>query len=133
MGMLTKPQPNVKVIPSLPQDRADWAIRRIVRFIVDLEEGRIPNPYPPTPRKPTKKKCPKSLRRRVFAAFARCEYCGRQPEGDGVRKPSVDRIAARGPYAADNVTMACLLCNSAKADKEFIGPVRTLEIMERAA
>ena len=71
--------------------------------------------------------CPPGLRKRVFAAFARCEYCGCADAN------TVDRITPRnryGWYQADNVTRACSPCNTHKGDGEFIGPVRSLAIME---
>lgn len=117
------------------QDRADWACKKIARYILDLEEGRIAPPFVrrPKPKKPHKAKCPKSLRRRVFAAFPACEYCGWHkgiPWVGCVNWPTVDRIVAGGAYEPSNVTMACLLCNSDKGTTEYIGPVRSLSIME---
>ena len=83
-------------------------------------------------RKPVKarKVCPKSLRKRVFAAFHVCEYCGTQPTKVNYR--TVDRIDALGAYAPENVTMACLRCNSLKGRMEYIGPVRSLSVRARA-
>ena len=86
------------------------------------------------PVKKRKAKCPRGLRRRVFAAFGTCEYCGADPHASSalgtVSWPTVDRIVAGGKYEPGNVTMACLLCNSLKGTSEFIGPVRTLQTME---
>lgn len=82
------------------------------------------------PRKQAKprKACPKSLRKRVFAAFHACEYCGTEPIKTNYR--TVDRVDALGAYVPSNVTMACLMCNSLKGRMEYIGPVRTLPVME---
>lgn len=82
------------------------------------------------PRKPAKarKACPKSLRKRVFAAFHVCEYCGSEPTEANYR--TVDRIEALGAYVPENVTMACLQCNSIKGRMEYIGPTRSLAIRE---
>jgi hypothetical protein len=88
--------------------------------------------HPPV--KKRKAKCPRGLRRRVFAAFSICEYCGADPHARSaigtVSWPTVDRIVAGSRYEPGSVTMACLLCNSLKGTSEFIGPVRTLQIME---
>ncbi len=82
--------------------------------------------------KPRKhKSCSKSLRRRVRRAFVCCEYCGFGGSSD----VTVDRIIPRlrgGAYEPSNVTGACLLCNSIKGAGEFIGPVRSLQMMEVA-
>jgi hypothetical protein len=82
------------------------------------------------PRKPAKarKACPKSLRKRVFAAFHVCEYCGSEPTKENYR--TVDRIDALGAYVPGNVTMACLRCNSLKGRMEYIGPARSLSVKE---
>jgi len=78
-------------------------------------------------------KCSPSFRRRVIAAFGGvCELCGRKT-GHYPHWPTVDRIVPRakgGLYMPDNVTLACLTCNGIKSDGEFVGPVRSLEVME---
>jgi hypothetical protein len=112
-----------------PTDGPVWAVQRIARDYLHIEEGLRPS----YPAKRSKKKCPKGLRKRVFKAFKTCEYCGGNPHvrgGGRVSWPTVDRIAASGNYEPSNVTLACLLCNSLKGTSEFIGPVRTLQIME---
>lgn len=75
------------------------------------------------------------LRWRLVAAFkAQCEYCGFQ--GDHPESGwSIDRIVpgcAGGDYVPGNITLACLRCNLRKSSHDFIGPVRSLETMERA-
>lgn len=80
------------------------------------------------PRKPSRKACPKGLRKAVFAAFQVCEYCGCEPTKENYR--TVDRIVAGAAYEPSNVTMACLLCNSNKGRMEYIGPARSLTIKE---
>jgi hypothetical protein len=94
--------------------------REIALFIY---YGRTPSQLP------TKRQCPTGLRRRVLASFKGCEYCGKR---NGVFL-TVDRVipgAAGGRYEAGNVTAACGTCNSYKRHLGFIGPVRTLQIME---
>lgn len=82
-----------------------------------------------------------ALRERARAAFRGiCEYCGRRPwQRKGyynARTETLDRIvpgARGGTYTASNVTFACLCCNQAKSARDFIGPVRSLAIMEATA
>ncbi len=72
--------------------------------------------------------CSQSLRRRVYRAFSSCEYCG----GENI-DPSIDRIIPGilgGAYVPDNVTLSCRSCNTKKKDRDYIGPVRSLAIME---
>ena len=80
-------------------------------------------------------KCSPSFRRRVIAAFSGvCEFCGAKT-GSFPHWATVDRIVPRtkgGLYMPNNVTLACLMCNSNKADGEFIGPLRSLQVMELA-
>lgn len=95
--------------------------REIALFIY---YGRTP------PQLPTKKQCPAGLRRRVMAAFKRCEYCGGPSPSTYL---TVDRVipgAVGGRYEAGNVTAACCACNSSRPHRNFVGPVRTLQIME---
>jgi 5-methylcytosine-specific restriction endonuclease McrA len=112
--------------------RSDGLVSPLARQIaVQIAEG-IPFTYPELhgwkPSKPRKHKaCPKSIRRRVRAAFNCCEYCG------CASGAAVDRIVPRlhgGTYDPANVTRACLVCNSNKGTSEFIGPVRSLSVME---
>lgn len=80
----------------------------------------------------------RALRARATVAFARkCEYCGSQVSyRHGTYNANVetlDRIipgAKGGEYVASNVTLACLRCNQKKSKSDFIGPVRSLAIME---
>lgn len=91
--------------------------------------------------------CPPALRKRVREAFGwQCEYCGYRTTPEcGARKAvkgcysgpylvGVDRIVPStlgGAYLADNVTLACNVCNVKKGAKtDFIGPVRSLADME---
>ncbi len=88
--------------------------------------GEIPTPT--IPMAEMTQTCSPSLRRRVYRAFTVCEYCGADPE-----YPTVDRIipgAKGGRYSAENVTLCCQPCNSRKGPREFIGPVRSLAVME---
>ncbi len=101
------------------------------QIAIQIAEG-IPFVYPELigrkPSKPRKHKaCSKSIRRRVRAAFDCCEYCG------DASSATVDRIVPRlqgGTYDPSNITRACLMCNSNKGANEFIGPVRSLQVME---
>lgn len=105
------------------QDRAEWAIAQIVAEIIALENGK-PAPVIVAP---SSRRCPDGLKRRLFAAFAGCEYCGQ-------RGPvTADRIVPRirgGSYNPDNVTAACMACNVSKGTGDFIGPVRSLAVKE---
>ncbi len=103
--------------------------KAIAQYVIDIEEGRIPRPDTAPP----PADCPKELKRRVRAAFAGCEYCGRP--ADPWQFLTVDRIvpgSAGGRYTPTNVTGACWRCNSNKGAGAFIGPVRSLAIMEAA-
>lgn len=81
------------------------------------------------------------LRMRVMAAFDyRCEYCGHhEPDAIMFGKWSlwqVDRIVPGcrgGAYAPDNVTLACRRCNQAKQARDYIGPVRSLAVLENVS
>ena len=100
-----------------------------------------PYPKPVDPRKspPAKRswaKCPKGLRKRVVKEFcATCEYCGwneAQP-WPGYNCLTVDRIIPGnegGKYVPENVTLACLLCNSYRQNGLVYGPARPLSVME---
>mgnify|MGYP001589213289 CR=1 FL=1 len=109
-------------------DRADWAVQQIVQRLIDIEEGRaLPPPITP----PGPLYCPKQLKRRVKAAFAGCEYCGRP--ADQWNYLTVDRIIPRasgGRYTPRNITGACWRCNADKGASSFVGPVRSLMVME---
>ena len=87
-------------------------------------------------RQKTGRKCQPNYRRAVISAFhGVCEYCGCST-GDYPNWATVDRIIPRtkgGGYFDDNVTLACLMCNSNKSDGDFIGPVRSLSVMRAAA
>lgn len=75
--------------------------------------------------------CPKTIKRRVKAAYSHCEYCG-QP-ADARQYMTVDRIvpgASGGRYEPSNVAGACMRCNTDKGTGEFVGPVRSLLVME---
>jgi 5-methylcytosine-specific restriction endonuclease McrA len=87
---------------------------------------------------PKSHQCSPKRRGRVFDAFQDvCQYCGvvavRVPPSfvkyAGINILTVDRIipgARGGRYRDDNVTAACLRCNSSKRTRDFIGPVRRL-------
>jgi len=80
-------------------------------------------------------KCKPAFRQRVRNAFGdRCEYCGYVYSAEKMYPwMTVDCIvpkAAGGKYLPDNVTLACLFCNSHKGAGEFVGPVRSLAVME---
>jgi 5-methylcytosine-specific restriction endonuclease McrA len=88
--------------------------------------------------------CSPRLRLRVFSAFNfTCEYCGKAAPATGKCGPvaganpaTVDRVVPRsmgGKYHPANVTLACLRCNSQKRERQkFVGPVRTLSLVETA-
>ena len=72
---------------------------------------------------------PKAMRRRIEESFCVCEYCGLAPWA-GI---TIDRIvpgARGGRYDPDNMTGACIRCNTQKCAKDFVGPVRSLADME---
>lgn len=109
-------------------DRADWAIKRIVQHMIDIQEGTVAPPLAPPP---GTLHCPKPLKRRIKAAFSHCEYCGRP--ADKWQYLTVDRIvpgAAGGRYDPANITGACMRCNFDKGSGDFVGPVRSLLVME---
>ncbi len=132
---------NAQLVNAVPTGRrrrwmegmgGDGLFSPIARQIaIQIVEGIPPHWLATATRKKSRlrkhKACPKSLRKRVAAAFDRCEYCG------GIDSAAVDRIVPRvlgGSYEPSNVTRACLACNTAKGVGEFIGPVRSLSTME---
>ena len=88
-------------------------------------------------RKATGGTCPRSLRKRVFAAFAGvCQYCGWHPDTGYSGKMNyltVDRLrpgSEGGRYVPTNVTLACLHCNSNRQSGLVYGPARPLSVVE---
>lgn len=99
-----------------------WYFYKLVQAMLAAQTGR-----PKIPRDT----CPDELRERVRAAFRCCEYCGL--EWTSTRRPCVDRIVSPllgAGYHPSNVAAACHSCNSRKGNREFIGPVRSLTMME---
>jgi 5-methylcytosine-specific restriction endonuclease McrA len=82
--------------------------------------------------------CPRSLRKRVVAAFAGvCQYCGWHPStsvfSGKLNYLTVDRLIPGGDggrYVPTNVTLACLHCNSKRQTGTVYGPARPLSVVE---
>ena len=80
---------------------------------------------------------------RLKRAFSlTCQYCGTKGSEDGTGYSSlrggpqpwtIDRIDPAAPYAAGNVTLACMSCNTSKHARPLLRPVRSLADMEAAA
>jgi hypothetical protein len=91
-----------------------------------------------------RKKAGADLFDRVKRAFnCTCEYCGVQgdeggiggqrkgyPAGTRERIWSIDRIVPGGDYSDDNVTLACLPCNTGKQRRRPTKAVRSLADVE---
>lgn len=81
--------------------------------------------------------CPSGLRKRVISAFSGvCQYCGWHPSMGWAWKLNyltVDRLVPGtegGRYVPENVTLACLYCNSRRQNGSVYGPARPLSVME---
>ena len=147
-GVFTFQREQFSLDTSMSPERLDLAmgwliergfVERSVVFIDDVRyqqelQYRLLLPSVGPPRHPNLQTCPSKLREAVIVAFAEvcsyCQYRGNSTTGPDGASWSVDRIVPGidgGLYVANNVTLACRSCNSAKGGRSnLFRPVRSL-------